>query len=324
MPRRKLIYIYLLIIGLTLAVIIYRDKQVEKANLLNSLISNFEECRLANYPVSEEGGLKKCLTPDGRVFLQKSQANEAKKEPATYKDFLIVEQPLGDSVIDSPVFISGKARGNWFFEAVLPVYLENQEGVTIATGYVEALDEWMSEEFVPFSGELTFIHDKTEDGFLIFGKNNPSALSEFDDSFALPVVIKQSSSLIPLTVFFITEQEEGEEAFECSDVKAVNKQAKLQGSLAETSLKTLLLGPDTAELNAGYSSIIPKGVKLNYLNILEDGRAEADFSEELNTLAGSCAVLAARAQIEKTLLQFPHITSVTISINGDVETALQP
>ncbi|MEI6627693.1 MAG: GerMN domain-containing protein [bacterium] len=87
-----------------------------------------------------------------------------------------------------------------------------------------------------------------------------------------------------------------------------------------------LLSPLTeTEKNDGYFSSIPTGTYLNYVKI-NNGIATVSLSDKLNTLAGSCAVSNARAQIESTLKQFPNVTSVVICINDNCQqdTILQP
>lgn len=102
---------------------------------------------------------------------------------------LILEYPQQDQVIGSPLRIEGKARGNWFFEATFPVVLTNWDGLIIAEGFATAQGEWMTEDFVPFTAELTFISDTTvsDRGSLILQKSNPSGLPENDDAYEITV-----------------------------------------------------------------------------------------------------------------------------------------
>jgi spore germination protein GerM len=44
----------------------------------------------------------------------------------------------------------------------------------------------------------------------------------------------------------------------------------------------------------------------------------------MNQTGGSCKISAIRAQIERTLMPFPGVESVVISVEGDVAGALQP
>jgi hypothetical protein len=97
-------------------------------------------------------------------------------------------------VVESPLRLTGEARGNWFFEASAPVSLVNWDGLIIAEGIITAEGEWMTTEFVPFSGELTFTSpykegdpDFMKRGALIFKKDNPSGLPENDDALEFTV-----------------------------------------------------------------------------------------------------------------------------------------
>jgi Immunoglobulin-like domain of bacterial spore germination len=110
-------------------------------------------------------------------------------------DLIQVTAPAGMSVVSSPLTLSGKARGNWFFEASAPVSLVNWDGLIIAEGFVTAEGEWMTTEFVPFTGSLEFVSpykegdpDFMKRGALIFQKDNPSGLPENDDAVEIPVL----------------------------------------------------------------------------------------------------------------------------------------
>lgn len=109
-------------------------------------------------------------------------------------DLIKVVSPLPMSTIQTPLLISGQARGNWFFEASAPVILVDWDGKIIAEGIITAEGDWMTTEFVPFSAELTFVSPyKTGDqdfmkrGALIFKKDNPSGLPENDDALEIPI-----------------------------------------------------------------------------------------------------------------------------------------
>jgi hypothetical protein len=104
------------------------------------------------------------------------------------REFIHVESPSPSMIIESPLSLRGRARGIWFFEGDFPVVLEDQDGSALATGFVTAKDEWMTEDFVPFSGTLTFTRPRQGDrGTLIFKKDNPTDRPELDDSTAIPV-----------------------------------------------------------------------------------------------------------------------------------------
>jgi len=103
---------------------------------------------------------------------------------------IIVESPGPNEVISSPLIITGEARGTWFFEANFTIKLLDGNGGEIAVHYAQALDEWMTEDFVPFRGEIEFEMPETDTGFLVLEKNNPSDIREYDDELIIPVRFK--------------------------------------------------------------------------------------------------------------------------------------
>lgn len=105
-------------------------------------------------------------------------------------ELIQVSNPLPLSVIESPLSFTGQARGLWFFEASFPVQITDWNGLIIGQGVATADGEWMTEEFVPFSGTITFTLPEGTPyrrGSLIFSKDNPSGLPEHDDALEIPV-----------------------------------------------------------------------------------------------------------------------------------------
>ncbi|MFH1667500.1 MAG: Gmad2 immunoglobulin-like domain-containing protein [Candidatus Komeilibacteria bacterium] len=101
---------------------------------------------------------------------------------------IILDIPQPESIISSPLLLSGRARGTWFFEATFPVILTDWDGLIIAQGYATAQDDWMTEDFVPFTAELEFTKPEYgERGALILQKDNPSGLPEYDDALEITI-----------------------------------------------------------------------------------------------------------------------------------------
>ena len=109
----------------------------------------------------------------------------------------------------------------------------------------------------------------------------------------------------------------------CSAVFEVQRVIPYTQSVGTAAIGELLLGPIDKEPGLDYYTNIPTGTKLNSLRI-EQGTAYADFSKELEPGGGSCRIAAIRAQIDRTLKQFPTVRNVVISINGNVDDILQP
>ncbi len=112
-------------------------------------------------------------------------------QPKAQKDNLIVvDMPLPNAQVSSPLIIKGQARGNWFFEGSFPITLTNWDGLIIAEGYATAQGEWMTTDYVPFTASIAYTlppETPYRRGFLILHKDNPSGESKFDDSLELMI-----------------------------------------------------------------------------------------------------------------------------------------
>jgi hypothetical protein len=108
-----------------------------------------------------------------------------------------VQSPqVGDEVM-SPVAVSGQARGYWFFEATAPVSVTNWDGLIIGEGYIEADGDWMTEDFVPFSGSISYTQEPSPysaTGTIIFHRANPSGLPENDAAVEITVQLDDNSN----------------------------------------------------------------------------------------------------------------------------------
>lgn len=98
-----------------------------------------------------------------------------------------VEFPRPDEEIGNPVIIKGKAKGSWFFEGNAPVTLLDGNGQSLVNGYISTKDRWMTEEFVDFEGGFSYETPKTETGYLVFAKANPSGLTEYNLEITIPI-----------------------------------------------------------------------------------------------------------------------------------------
>lgn len=93
-------------------------------------------------------------------------------------------------------------------------------------------------------------------------------------------------------------------------------------AVGTAAINEMLKGPTMKEGEVA-TNVIPQGTKLLIL-FIENGTAYAEFSKEIQNYGGdSCNALAIRAQIEKTLKQFPTVDRVEISVPGVVN-PLQP
>lgn len=103
------------------------------------------------------------------------------------EDLIVVESPRAYEKISSPLVVTGKARGTWYFEASFPVRLFDDNGKELAVVPAQAKTDWMTTDFVDFEAELNFATPATQKGYIILKKDNPSGLSEYDDELKIPV-----------------------------------------------------------------------------------------------------------------------------------------
>ncbi len=112
---------------------------------------------------------------------------ETEKSNDTLNNLLKVENPQPGQVVTSPLEITGVARGYWFFEAEATAELLDGNLQTISETYTTAIGEWMTEDWVPFSGTMTFEKPATKNGFLVLHKANASGLKKHEMSDTIPV-----------------------------------------------------------------------------------------------------------------------------------------
>ncbi|MBI4094343.1 MAG: GerMN domain-containing protein [Candidatus Liptonbacteria bacterium] len=253
---------------------------------------------------------------------------------ADKSNLIRLETPLRDAVVRSPLVVRGEARGTWFFEASFPVRILDGNGNELGVVPAQAQGEWMTEAFVPFEATLTFTPPTTDTGTLILEKDNPSGLPEHADELRIPVRFSPSAGsggrsgaeggmMMRVTAYF-GNTKLNPRAEDCSVVYPVARTVPKTVAVGRASLSALLEGPTGEEKGQGFTTSVNPGVKIQSLRI-ENGVARVDFSAELEkSVGGSCRVQAIRSQITNTLLQFPTVRSVVISVDGRTEDILQP
>lgn len=129
-------------------------------------------------------------------FLAVDKSETDRPPIVVYKNQIQIYSPKLNEKIKSPLKISGRARGNWFFEATFPVVLTDWDGKIIVESYAQAKEDWMTTDFVPFEAVLNFESSVfnnalknhfSRNGYLILRKANPSGLLQHDDALEIPV-----------------------------------------------------------------------------------------------------------------------------------------
>lgn len=126
-----------------------------------------EKYKKAEFPIVKSFFLR-CHQPDEKKYFQQIIIS-----PEDFSLKTSLEKPLA-----SPIVVSGKATGSWYFEAVFIAEIRDASGRLIGQGQMVAQKDWLTTEMVPFSGTISFSRPQTNSGFLIFKKTNPSTLAE--------------------------------------------------------------------------------------------------------------------------------------------------
>ena len=117
-----------------------------------------------------------------------SSTSTAPDNSSALSDTIVVTSPTINGMLSSPLTITGKARGSWYFEASAPVVLLDSNGSVIAQGNIHAQGEWMTTDFVPFSGTLTFDPQPVGSaGTLVLSNDNPSGDPTKQKTLDIPV-----------------------------------------------------------------------------------------------------------------------------------------
>lgn len=109
--------------------------------------------------------------------------------PAQKDDLIVVDYPLPQSTVSSPILVKGKARGNWYFEGSFPITLLDMQGNVLVETFATAQGEWMTTEYVPFTAPIAYTAPQGTKGFLILKKDNPSGEAQFDNALSIPVTL---------------------------------------------------------------------------------------------------------------------------------------
>ena len=194
---------------------------------------------------------------------------------------------------------------------------------------VGCLPEQPSEETTEPTGEEDGVAEEEEQQEE--GKSTEEGQSEevkIEAEVLKPVLgeVKTEFGVIPREVFVYYNNLKLDPGMsDCSKVYPLKRELVETSDHAEVNaLITLTLPLSQEEIGLAFVTNLPEGTQLISLKIDGDGTAYADFTHQLNTGGGSCSMLARRAQIEKTLLQFPNIKEVVISVDGQTEDVLQP
>ncbi|MBI2483502.1 hypothetical protein HYV74_04995 [Candidatus Uhrbacteria bacterium] len=273
-------------------------------------VTNYEECVAAGYPVLESYPLQ-CRTPDGRTFTQNIG------DATDLRDRIQVDVPQPNASVQSPLRVSGRARGPWYFEADFPVRIEDRAGAVLASGAAQAQGEWMTEAFVPFQVALTFVVTQSTPAVLVLERSNPSGLPEHAAALRIPITLEPGTGAnrtVQLSFYRPSQDRDAQGNLACSRQGLSTVQRTIPRTITpiQDAVRLLLRGELTAAERAqGLTTEFPlPGVALEAAS-LRDGVLTLTFRDpERRTSGGSCRAGVLWFQIEATAKQFPEVREV--------------
>lgn len=236
---------------------------------------------------------------------------------------LTVFAPSVNATIASPFKITGIVNGDgWYgFEGqVGSVTVYDSVGTVLDIKPLTATSDWMTST-VRFEANIEFLTTATS-GVLIFKNENASGEPARDKTVSMPVQFVSVGEVSKVKAYFVNNALDPN--ISCSQVFPIVRLVPKTEAVAKAAVLELLKGPTNPEKQSGYETALNAGVRINGITIV-NGVATVDFDNALDAnVAGSCRVGLIRAQIEKTLKQFPSVSSVVISVAGRTEDILQP
>lgn len=102
-----------------------------------------------------------------------------------------ITSPITNSIVTSPLTVSGTAPAGWMFEGQLNLKVLDSTRKVIgqSAGKEKAPGSWQSGKPVGFTGTATFATSDTT-GFLVIEADNPSGLPENAKSYEVPIKFK--------------------------------------------------------------------------------------------------------------------------------------
>jgi len=234
---------------------------------------------------------------------------------AVIEENLVVNSPVNDDVVSSPLKVSGRVRS---VDNTVNFQLKDDLKNIIASG--SKISSATGSEFGYFQIELNFNPPSTPIGWLeVYSKNTDGS----QDFIKIPIFF--TDYVKPVVKVYFNNTEGDPELIDCEKVYPVERQVNYSNPLMISALGELFVGPTEEEVNNGFLSTLPtEGVKILGLEV-KDGVAYVDFNQALQAgVAGSCRVIAIRSQITETLKQFADVDEVVISVEGKTEDVLQP
>ncbi|MCC7439705.1 MAG: GerMN domain-containing protein [Armatimonadetes bacterium] len=232
---------------------------------------------------------------------------------------ITVGMPERDQKVTGGFVLKGEARA---FENTVNYRVVGERGEQVAEGNLMAVGDVGTMN--PFTTEVTLPRNyagrATVEVFQYSARDGRPV-----DVVKIPIAVRSQPATATdgatVRVFFTNAAMNGNG--DCRNVFSIERPRGSSAAVAEHALKELLAGPTSSDREAGYATELPRGVMLRGIRIT-NGVAVANFSSQLRSSAGACRAEAIRAQIERTLFQFPSVQSVIIQVEGKEEEVLEP
>ncbi len=277
--------------------------------------SYFRDRQLAQNPACTQEAM---ICPDGTPVGRQGPSCEFSACPETPQQNITLNLPAENAEVGLPLVIEGTAR---VFESALNYRLKDANGKVLINGFTMA-DAPDVGTYGPFSIRVNYPESTTASGMVevfSYSAEDGSEINLLQRSIRFSATESQTVSV------YFGNRLKDPEVLDCSNVFPVSRRIAKTSAVARAALEELLFGTTLDDIDQGYFTNINGGVTINSLTINETGIARVDFDDILQAgVAGSCRVQFIRSQIEKTLLQFPTVKEVIISIDGSSQDILQP
>ncbi|MFA5022017.1 MAG: GerMN domain-containing protein [Patescibacteria group bacterium] len=239
-------------------------------------------------------------------------------EVAIIDSDIMVTKPLSNDTIFNPVEITGRAR---ISQGSIFLRLKDGWDNIIATSTIK-LEDNSGNDWGYYTGQLEFNTPTSPAGWLEVYSQNTQDGSE-QNLIKLPVAFKDYSK--PVVKVYFNNTKDDPKMKNCSVVYPVNREVDFNNQLAIAALSELFKGPSEQELKDGFLTNLPKEeIKVQKLEY-KDNKVYIDFNQALQQdVKGACKTSGIRAQITETLKQFPNISEVILSIDGQTDGILKP
>lgn len=264
-----------------------------------------------------EFGFINAVIPQEQNVKTINKSKDSKGVVAILDGNIIINQPLSNDVVSSPLKVSGRAR---VFEASVSYRLKDANDILLKEGFTTASEGapgWGLYEI-----NIEFDTPSTPTGWLELYTQSAKDGSD-QDLIRMPLTFAEHET--PRVEVYFSNITKDPELLNCEVVYPVEREVSSSKELIIGSINHLLAGVTDEEIVQGFVNNLPEEeIKIQGMK-LGEGVMTIDFSEALNKgVAGACRVTAIRAQITETLKQFEGIDEVVISIDGETDTVLQP